>query len=55
MRDLPAIKIKKYACEDADVTWQLKAVFEPLLKEDDLISLFREIEMPLVSVLAKME
>ena len=24
MRDLPAIKIKKYACEDADITWQLK-------------------------------
>ena len=55
MRDIPAIKIKKYACEDADITWQLKTVFEPLLKEDDLISLFREIEMPLVSVLAKME
>ena len=55
MRDLPPVKIKKYACEDADITWQLKAVFEPLLKEDDLIFLFREIEMPLVSVLAKME
>ena len=55
MRDLPAIKIKKYACEDADITWQLKTVFEPLLKKEDLISLFREIEMPLVSVLAKME
>ena len=33
----------------------IKTVFEPLLKEDDLISLFQEIEMPLVSVLAKME
>ena len=55
MRDLPAKKIKNYACEDADITWQLKFVFEPLLKDDDLISLFREIEMPLVSVLAKME
>ena len=55
MRDLPAKKIKNYACEDADITWQLKVVFEPLLNEEDLISLFREIEMPLVSVLAKME
>lgn len=55
MRDLPPVKIKKYACEDADVTWQLKEVFDPILKEDNLISLFREIEMPLVSVLAKME
>ena len=55
MRELPAIKIKDYACEDADITWQLKTVFEPLLKEESLISLFQEIEMPLVSVLAKME
>ena len=55
MRDLPTIKIKDYACEDADITWQLKTVFEPLLKEESLISLFQEIEMPLVSVLAKME
>ena len=55
MRDLPAIKIKDYACEDADITWQLKTVFESLLKEESLISLFQEIEMPLVSVLAKME
>jgi len=55
MRDLPAIKIKDYACEDADITWQLKTVFEPLLKEESLISLFQDIEMPLVSVLAKME
>ena len=55
MRDLPATKIKDYACEDADITWQLKTVFEPLLKEESLVSLFQEIEMPLVSVLAKME
>ena len=55
MRDLPPTKIKDYACEDADITWQLKGVFEPQLKEEDLMSLFREIEMPLVSVLAKME
>jgi DNA polymerase-1 len=55
MRDLPAKKIKNYACEDADITWQLKVVFEPLLNEEDLISLFKDIEMPLVSVLAKME
>ena len=55
MRELPAIKIKDYACEDADITWQLKTVFEPLLKDESLVSLFQDIEMPLVSVLAKME
>jgi len=55
MRDLLPTKIKDYACEDADITWQLKEVFEPQLKEEGLMVLFREMEMPLVSVLAKME
>lgn len=55
MRDLPSKKIKNYACEDADIAWQLKGVFEPLLNDEDLTSLFREIEVPLISVLAKME
>ncbi len=55
MRDIPAIKLKDYACEDADITWQLKEVFAPRLKEQDLLELFTTMEMPLVSVLAKME
>ena len=55
MRDIPAIKVKDYACEDADITWQLKEVFTPRLKEQDLLELFTTMEMPLVSVLAKME
>ena len=55
MRDLSPTKIKDYACEDADITWQLKEVFLPQLKEEDLMELFQTMEMPLVSVLAKME
>lgn len=55
MMDLPAIKVKDYACEDADITWQLKTVFEPLLIEEKLMDIFKTMEMPLVSVLAKME
>lgn len=55
MRDLPPTKIKDYACEDADITWQLKEVFEPLLVEEELMDIFNTMEMPLVSVLAKME
>ena len=55
MRDLPSSKIKDYACEDADVTWQLKSQFEPRLKEEGLFDLFHEIEMPLISVIEKME
>ena len=55
MRDVPLEIIKEYAAEDADVTLQLRQVFEPRLKETGTEKLFREIEMPLVPVLAAME
>ncbi len=46
---------RDYACEDADVTWRLRAHFEPQLEQLQLASLFRDVEMPLVDVLAEME
>ena len=55
MRDISPSKVKDYACEDADITWQLKEVFAPRLKQEDVYELFTSMEMPLVSVLAKME
>lgn len=55
MGGLPPTKIKDYACEDADLAWQLKDVFKPLLKKEELGALFNDLEMPLISVLAKME
>ncbi|MFH0864764.1 MAG: DNA polymerase I [Bacteroidota bacterium] len=55
MRIVPLEEIKEYACEDADITLQLKNVFEPLLTETETHKLFEEIEMPLVPVLAAME
>jgi DNA polymerase-1 len=48
-------KARDYACEDADFTLRLRDLFEPQLKEQALDSLFRELEMPLVPVLARME
>jgi DNA polymerase-1 len=48
-------KARDYACEDADFTLRLRELFEPQLKEQALDSLFRELEMPLVPVLARME
>ncbi|PYJ03460.1 MAG: DNA polymerase I, partial [Verrucomicrobia bacterium] len=33
MADVPVEKVAEYAAEDADVTWQLRAVLEPMLKE----------------------
>ncbi len=55
MRDLPPESVYKYACEDADVTLKLKNILEKELKANDCEKLFREIEMPLVPVLAYME
>ena len=55
MRSLPPKDVYLYACEDADITLQLKNVLEPKLKEAGVDKLFHEIEMPLVRVLADME
>ncbi|MHB8259188.1 MAG: DNA polymerase I [Bacteroidia bacterium] len=53
MADINAIK--EYAAEDADVTLQLEKVFAPKLKDNNLEKLFKEVEVPLVQVLADME
>ena len=55
MRDTSIEDQTEYAVEDADVTYQLKQVFEKSLAEDKLTKLFNEIEIPLLSVLADME
>ncbi len=55
MRSVPVEKLMEYAVEDADVTYQLKEIFEPRIKTEGLDPLAREIEMPLINVLATME
>lgn len=55
MRDVPIEKVKEYAAEDADITWQFYEKFSSILIENKLERLFKDIEMPLVRVLAKME
>ncbi|MDX1445475.1 DNA polymerase I [Lishizhenia sp.] len=55
MLDIPQEEIVDYACEDADITWQLKELFEPEIQKDHLKSLFYDMEMPLVEVLKTME
>ena len=55
MRDVTPEQVKDYASEDADITLQLKNHFESKTNEDHLKSLFEDIEMPLISVLADME
>lgn len=55
MRDVPVEEVKEYAAEDADITWQLKQIFEPKIKEEKAEALFYEVENPLAEVLAGME
>lgn len=55
MADLSPADIYEYAAEDADITLQLKSVLEKELDKDGTTPLFRDVEMPLVSVLAYME
>ena len=55
MRDVPLEEIKEYAAEDADVTFQLKQNFSPILDKAETKKLFDEIEIPLIPVLAAME
>lgn len=45
-----------YACEDADITWQLHECLWPMVSVNEkMAELFHTIEMPLVSILADME
>jgi len=55
MRDVEIEKLKEYAAEDADITLQLKHVFDPVLKEKQVEKLFMEVETPLIKVLRDME
>ncbi len=55
MRDVALEDIKEYAAEDADITYQLKQNFSPILDKAETKKLFDEIEMPLISVLVTME
>lgn len=55
MRDVEVNLVKEYAAEDADITLQLKGVFEPKLHTANANTLFRDVETPLIYVLADME
>lgn len=55
VRSVALETLKDYACEDADITLQLKNYFDPELKKNQAAALFEQIEVPLVPVLASME
>lgn len=55
MQDIDLERIKEYAAEDADITLQLKAVTDKMLKEVQSEDLANKLEFPLIHVLTDME
>jgi len=55
MRDVDLSLQTEYAVEDSDITLQLKQHFEKELIKSNTLSLYQEVEIPLVSVLSSME
>ncbi len=55
MADLDPKEIVDYACEDADVTLRLYPILKEEMEKYEVTSVFTDIEMPLLPVLARME
>ncbi len=55
MAQVGVAEAAEYACADADLTFRLKEVLEPELRDQGLRRLFDDVEMPLVPVLLQME
>jgi DNA polymerase I len=55
METVPLEALKDYAAEDAEVSFRLKEILEPKLKELGQDRVFREVEMPLIPALIAME
>ncbi len=53
--EVPVERVSPYACEDADIAWRLREALEKRFTEPELLALFRDVETPLVTVLAEME
>ncbi|RQW84755.1 MAG: DNA polymerase I [Geobacter sp.] len=52
---VPVEQASVYSCEDADATFLLQRIFLPRLTEAGMDSLFFDLEMPLVKIIAEME
>ena len=52
---VPVECARDYACEAADITWRLEQRFRPQLEAQQIYDLYRNVEIPLVGVLADLE
>jgi len=55
MNNVSVEKVSQYACEDADVTFRLSQELGSILADKELTGLCRDVEIPLIEVLVKME
>ncbi|MCA9154402.1 MAG: DNA polymerase I [Planctomycetales bacterium] len=55
MDEVPVASVTDYAAEDADVPLRLHPILQRRIEDEQLGPLFRDLEMPLVEVLADME
>jgi len=55
IREVDIHALSDYSCEDADITFRLYRCFKPKLESESQSNLCRDVEFPLVSVLARME
>lgn len=55
MDAVPLLQVSEYCCEDVDYTLRLKEMFANELEQSQLKELFEQLEIPLISVLLKME
>lgn len=55
MRDVPVPDLINYACEDADITLDIKEKLEPDLDKSNSRKVLEKVELPLVPVLTRME
>jgi DNA polymerase-1 len=55
MNAVPLEKVVPYACQDADIALQLSEFLWPRVVEKKLDPLYREVELPLIELLAEME
>ncbi|HEY1407142.1 MAG TPA: DNA polymerase I, partial [Spirochaetota bacterium] len=53
--EIPVEKVSDYACEDADIAFQLAELIGKKCDNDGVGKLYRDLELPLIEVLAAME
>jgi DNA polymerase-1 len=53
--EVPIAAARDYSCADADIAFRLRALLEPKLAEVGATALLRDVELPLIAVLAEME